>query len=697
MSSITNLNNGPVSQNQQQQLIRKPKGKKRARDLYGDVAARVIPWIFKNFTSEQIETINPKFFDKCSANLCERLKRKRARPLSNEEVAQIDIEKVQIESISGKLISRLDQKQIGGLSGKQIGCFSREQFESLSGKQIGWFSREQFESLSGKQIGWFNRKQLKCLGWPNINCLGWPNNWLSVEQFKSFSGKQFRWFTQNQIRSLGQQLTQAMSREQFKSLSGKQIGWFDYEALQSLSNEQIGWFSRKRFKWLSDGQIASFRQEQLESLSVVQIGWLSVKQLESLSVVQIKRLAAIFSKAHTIGLQKVVDGSSIESIPNSDASCSESATGHLANSREKDASPQSRLEKLFMEIQEIAQASEKLSPADASLYNHNYSADRRYIVKFFPTIGQQKIPCSYLMTVPHVKHKKTNANIVEVANMLDKYYMADLLYEFDILAIGNKQYRVVGKEKDRILNILGIADDLTDGPEHHISSYLGPADFEVIDFEPTHIEQDDVWSNWKKIFDGANVKRYRDILYPSIKGYAPQLFPLGRTVRVLDICGGDGEFAKGVLDLFSNRISKWIIVERNEDAVENAKEHLYEYIGTGKVVVIRGDAADKDYLRHFMEGEQIDVALAMGALTKQVLTRSVCLHVLDQLSRCLRRGGKLWATGYARPRICAKDLTQRGYEVPVTHNPKLNVEGSYSNVYLAAIPYPKFNWQSFLN
>ncbi len=205
----------------------------------------------------------------------------------------------------------------------------------------------------------------------------------------------------------------------------------------------------------------------------------------------------------------------------------------------------------------------------------------------------------------------------------------------------------------------------TQGCELHMVRYLvNGNEYEFINWLPSQPIGDEHWNpGWKQ----AEGEFYQQNVYPIVLIYLNEVLP--EKARIMELCAGDGEFAETAFAELKGKISQYQLIDLNHLSCNDAKKRLSEQIKVETAIVREEDVTKTNFLQ-LVKGEQVDVILGIGALTKGVLTdRQTTLKVLDEAVKALKRGGRLILTGLAEHWICADDLRERGFTVENTSCP----------------------------
>jgi len=124
-----------------------------------------------------------------------------------------------------------------------------------------------------------------------------------------------------------------------------------------------------------------------------------------------------------------------------------------------------------------------------------------------------------------------------------------------------------------------------------------------------------------------------------------------KAALVLDVGCGDGR----LLELLSDKGFRLWGLDANKACVKQAKEALED-----KAAVIMGDAAD---LPRIMPQKGFDLAVAVGLLDSQVVSRKDGERILAAIAAVLREGGTLVCANYTMPAIPPTTIGQYGFTI----------------------------------
>jgi hypothetical protein len=160
--------------------------------------------------------------------------------------------------------------------------------------------------------------------------------------------------------------------------------------------------------------------------------------------------------------------------------------------------------------------------------------------------------------------------------------------------------------------------------------------------------------NWEK-----QKKIYRECIYPECLLFVKQVLPKNGTV--LELCGGDGEFAKSVFEQNKETIGRYFLIDINEESIKKAGVALKEEIETDKLRAIQSCIKKKELLA---DGTCVDLIIGIGALTEQVMeSKQDALEALKNSLLYLRKGGYVLLTGLTSSWISSEDFEKLGIRV----------------------------------
>jgi ubiquinone/menaquinone biosynthesis C-methylase UbiE len=138
--------------------------------------------------------------------------------------------------------------------------------------------------------------------------------------------------------------------------------------------------------------------------------------------------------------------------------------------------------------------------------------------------------------------------------------------------------------------------------------------------------------------------------------------------NVLELCGGNGEFASFFLENQKEKTRSYVMIDLNTSSIESARELFKE---NPTIRIMEGDVTSSETydeaisLTWLATGEnEVDLILAIGGLTRQVLpSKETALEALSNSYAVLKKGGHILLTGLAPSWINAEDLRAVGFSV----------------------------------
>ncbi len=186
--------------------------------------------------------------------------------------------------------------------------------------------------------------------------------------------------------------------------------------------------------------------------------------------------------------------------------------------------------------------------------------------------------------------------------------------------------------------------------------------FELIDNRQQPVFSLSFWDRWKAI--GRNRAFYPNEIYPMCRDVLSGIVKEGDSV--LELFGGDGEFATGLL-CAENRITKYHLVDLSVKSLLQARKELSDVVRKApcEVTFHHADATEDLGLE-----ETFDIVIAIGGLTRQVLeSKEKSLFALTQAVDALKDGGHLILAGHTNSWINSTDLEALDLEVLNTYDP----------------------------
>lgn len=175
-------------------------------------------------------------------------------------------------------------------------------------------------------------------------------------------------------------------------------------------------------------------------------------------------------------------------------------------------------------------------------------------------------------------------------------------------------------------------------------------------------EDDDFWNDWKDDCERA-VKMYRNEIYPICLNTLTHL--LVEPKRILEICGGDGEFAERVFEKYGKSISDYTLVDRNVKSLEMARKKKSKNRALEKMHIEKIDLENQGFSEKLRN--DWDMIIGIGALNYRVLeSRQMAFKILSELSSILRPNGYIILAGLTPSLVNSDDLKKCGFEVKNT-------------------------------
>lgn len=274
------------------------------------------------------------------------------------------------------------------------------------------------------------------------------------------------------------------------------------------------------------------------------------------------------------------------------------------------------------------------------------SFDSHIIYQFTPKYHEKRIFCSLsinqeeTLAEVHIDKQVSTVDRIGLTNIL-------LLVDYEGIIIADKQ----------------------------IKRFLNGNHFEKIFRFKKEIYKIEEWNDWKAK-DQRAARAYENLIYPVCLEYVRKITKLKKNIRVLEICAGDGEFAKSVLKENCG-INFYTLIDSNLQACGKATENLTEFIEKKLSKVILDDIR-KYKFENDSAIKDSDMIIGIGALTTSVTeTHEVALEILTMLSKCLKIGGYVLLAGYTPSLLCSDDFKNKGFEVINMYGPRIS-----SSVYL---------------
>ncbi len=162
---------------------------------------------------------------------------------------------------------------------------------------------------------------------------------------------------------------------------------------------------------------------------------------------------------------------------------------------------------------------------------------------------------------------------------------------------------------------------------------------------------DSYWNGWE---GGKEI--YRKLVYKVALAYLNTLKP----ESVIEICGGDGEFAS--LALQQKEIKSYTLIEQNEKSYKSASKLLDEFISQNRATILSQNVVSDDWPTLIQK--KVQVVIGLGALTEYVMpSRKEALQALQKAAACVEDGGVLLFMGATSSWLQSSDFEQLGFEV----------------------------------
>jgi hypothetical protein len=179
---------------------------------------------------------------------------------------------------------------------------------------------------------------------------------------------------------------------------------------------------------------------------------------------------------------------------------------------------------------------------------------------------------------------------------------------------------------------------------------------ESVDFRSCKPCEDSYWNDWKTSPD--NIPAYRNGIYPVCLTYLEELTKR-KPYKILEICGGDGEFASQALSKLGDQVASYTLVDRNGISLSLAHKRFSQMGYHKKVLTIQSDI-----LSDPLPDEHFDMVIGIGAITRGVLpSRNAGLRVLRKIVAQISLDGFLLLSGLGEQWICSEDLSAAGLSV----------------------------------
>lgn len=178
---------------------------------------------------------------------------------------------------------------------------------------------------------------------------------------------------------------------------------------------------------------------------------------------------------------------------------------------------------------------------------------------------------------------------------------------------------------------------------------------EIVCLQPALAMLDEDWDDWKRYNQVYEAAIYPECL--SVLGELVQTLDKP-SLKILEICGGNGGLAQLILNMFGPRISHYELVDRNKISIQRAKRCLDEDYRE------RFTAREFDIVEGNYSDEKVDLVLGVGALTRGVLpSRESALQALDKVIAKINYQGFLVLAGFESHWVFSEDFEARGLSI----------------------------------
>ena len=183
---------------------------------------------------------------------------------------------------------------------------------------------------------------------------------------------------------------------------------------------------------------------------------------------------------------------------------------------------------------------------------------------------------------------------------------------------------------------------------------------EKVDKYDLRVVPSDHWNpSWWHLSGQAEF--YDTQVYPYVLEYL-KFFIGSRSANVVELCGGDGRFAKQVLSACPNVAYR--VLEWNDESIKWAIDNLSPFRNAS---VSKIDLKTVDFSESCPG--QVNVICGVGALTTQIFIKREALNILINCFKALCDNGIIILTGLAHSLVTKEDLGKCGFEPINLSNP----------------------------
>ncbi len=130
---------------------------------------------------------------------------------------------------------------------------------------------------------------------------------------------------------------------------------------------------------------------------------------------------------------------------------------------------------------------------------------------------------------------------------------------------------------------------------------------------------------------------------------------------ILEVCGGDGELAGGILNEMGDKVKEYVLLDNNKVSIEKAQNTLQPFIKSKKVELILCDVTEGNLTTRV--NRTFKIVLGIGALTQAVLEKKSALKVFDELVDMIESDGYLVLTGITEQWVDSETMIQKGLSI----------------------------------
>ncbi|MBA3236918.1 MAG: hypothetical protein H0T62_01025 [Parachlamydiaceae bacterium] len=187
----------------------------------------------------------------------------------------------------------------------------------------------------------------------------------------------------------------------------------------------------------------------------------------------------------------------------------------------------------------------------------------------------------------------------------------------------------------------------------------------IMDQDYTPVLPNEYWDFWHV---ESNFDVYQNQIYPMISNAVLTILEARKDnstlPTILDIGGGAGHLACSIFKAYQRSLN-YILLEKNDVEIGHARQCLNNLSAVVKTDIVKDPIFYQDEANSKpLEFNSIDIAIASGVLTRQVLKdKEESLSTLNKIYLYIKQGGFIILSGRTASYIAASDLLNAGFEV----------------------------------